>query len=381
VTYPHVRVEGDPRERGRAYGEQARDRVRLSLEAYANVFEHYAGWDWPKVTAEAIGYEPAIAAYEPRYLEEIRGLAEGADVAFEDILALNVRTEVMFAAKAREAGGLTRVPAECSSFAVLPQENATGHVLVGQNWDWLLHSFDTVVVLEARQDEGPDFVTVVEAGLLAKTGMNSSGVGITTNALITDRDQGLPAVPYHVVLRGLLDCETITDALAAVQRRPRSSSANYLVGHEDGIIVNIEAAPGDFSHLFLLFPEDGVLLHTNHFRSPAFDDKDVSLWVMPDSPFRLERLKAVVASTPELSVASFEEVLGDHAGYPHGVCCHPDNRLDLNDQDSTIASVVMDLEDKTLWLADGNPCSNPYREIDYSDFLSKPSAVRPAVVT
>jgi isopenicillin-N N-acyltransferase like protein len=381
VTYPHVRVEGGPRERGRAYGEQARDRVRLSLEAYANVFEHYAGWDWPKVTAEAIGYEPAIADYEPRYLEEIRGLAEGADVAFEDILALNVRTEVMFAAKAREAGELTRVPAECSSFGVLPQDNATGHVLVGQNWDWLLHSFDTVVVLEARQDEGPDFVTVVEAGLLAKTGMNSSGVGLTTNALITDRDQGMPAVPYHVVLRGLLDCETIADALAAVQRRPRSSSANYLVGHEDGIVVNIEAAPGDFSRLFLLFPERGVILHTNHFRSPAFDGKDVSLWVMPDSPFRLERLQAVVASMPELSVSTFQEVLGDHAGYPYGVCCHPDNRLDLNDQDSTIASVVMDLEDKTLWLADGNPCSNPYREIDYSDFLSKPSAVRPAVVT
>ena len=37
------------------------------------------------------------------------------------------------------------------------------------------------------QDDGPDFVTVVEAGLLAKTGMNSSGIGLATNALVTDR--------------------------------------------------------------------------------------------------------------------------------------------------------------------------------------------------
>jgi isopenicillin-N N-acyltransferase like protein len=381
VTYPHVRVEGGPRDRGRGYGEQARDRVQLSLEAYANVFEHYAGWDWSKVTAEAIAFEGAIATYEPRYLEEIRGLAEGAEVAYEDVLALNVRTEVMFAAKARQAGELTRVPRECSAFAVLPEVSADGHLLIGQNWDWLLHSFDTVVVLEARQDEGPDFVTVVEAGLLAKTGLNSSGVGITTNALVTDKDEGVAAVPYHVVLRALLDCETITDALAAIQRRPRSSSANYLVAHEDGIVVDIEAAPGDFSRLFLLFPENGVLLHTNHFRSPAFDDKDVSLWVMPDSPFRLERLKTGVASAPELSVAAFQEALGDHAGYPYAVCCHPDDRLGLYDQDATVASVVMNLEDKILWLADGNPCSTPYREIDYAGFLSKPSAVRPAVAT
>lgn len=381
MTYPHVRVEGGPRERGRAYGEQAQ-RVPLSIAAYAKVFEHYAGWDWPKVTAEARNFERAIADYEPRYLEEMRGLAEGAGVAYEDVLALNVRTEVMFAAKARQAKREMGQLGECSAFAVLPGASVQGHTLVGQNWDWLLHSFDTVVVLEVRQDEGPDFVTVVEAGLLAKTGMNSSGIGVTTNALVTDQDEGFPGVPYHVVLRALLDCETISDALAAVQRRPRSSSANYLVGHQDGLAVDIEAAPGDFSRLFLLFPENGLLLHTNHFRSPTFDSRDVSLWVTPDSPFRLERLQTVLAGAgPKFSVETFQEALGDHANYPLGVCCHPDERLDLYEQGATVASVVMDLEAKTLWLADGHPCSTPYRAIDYSDFLSKPSLVRPGEST
>jgi isopenicillin-N N-acyltransferase like protein len=196
VTFPQIRVEGGPRDRGRAYGEQASERVHVSLDAYAQVFEHYAGWDWPRVTAEALRFESAIQEYEPRYLEEMRGLAEGAGVGYEDVLALNVRTEIMFAAKARQAREAMRQPSECSAFAVLPGASATGHTLVGQNWDWLLHSFETVVVLEAHQEEGPDFVTVVEAGLLAKTGMNSSGIGIATNALVTDCDDGTPAVPY-----------------------------------------------------------------------------------------------------------------------------------------------------------------------------------------
>jgi isopenicillin-N N-acyltransferase-like protein len=56
-------------------------------------------------------------------------------------------------------------------------------------------------VLEVRQDEGPDFVTVVEAGLLAKTGMNAAGLGLVTNALVTDADVGEPGLPYHVLLR------------------------------------------------------------------------------------------------------------------------------------------------------------------------------------
>jgi hypothetical protein len=35
----------------------------------------------------------------------------------------------------------------------------------------------------------------------------------------------------------------------------------------------------------------------------------------------------------------------------------------------------MDLDSRTMWVADGPPCSVPYRELDYRDFLSKPSSV------
>ena len=378
AEFPHVRVEGGPFERGRSYGEQVPDRIALSIRAYGEVFRDLVGWDWPTVRSQAERYVEPIDAFGPAYLDEMRGIADGAGVAFEDILAINVRTEVMFAAKARAAEEASRGrPEGCSAFAVLPEASGDGHTLIGQNWDWLPHCFDTVVVLEARQDRGPDFVTVVEAGLLAKTGMNSSGVGLVTNALVTDRDLGEPAIPYHVLLRAILDQETLSDAYSTLMARPRSSSANYLVAHVDGIAANVEAAPGDFSRLFLLFPEDGVLLHTNHFRSPAFDAKDVSLWVMPDSPFRLERLRTAVSTAgPGLRLDTFRTVLADHANYPSGICCHPDARMPGYDQGATVASVLMDLDDRRLWLADGHPCSAPYRLLDYGDFLSKPSPVR-----
>ncbi len=67
--FPHIRVEGGPRERGRAYGEQARDRVRRSLEAYGEVFRHYAGWDWPRVTEQAARYREPIARAGAKYLD------------------------------------------------------------------------------------------------------------------------------------------------------------------------------------------------------------------------------------------------------------------------------------------------------------------------
>jgi isopenicillin-N N-acyltransferase like protein len=328
------------------------------------------------VTSEALRYREAVERFEPRYLEELQGVAEGAGVPFEDVLAINVRTEVMFAAKTRRSEEEGRRVGECSAFAVLPEASLNGHTLIGQNWDWLLHAFETVVVLESKQDDGPDFVTVVEAGLLAKTGMNSSGIGLVTNALVTDLDRGEPGVPYHLVLRGILDAENLSDALAVAQRGFRSSSANYLVAATDGLAFDIEATPGDFAALHLLFPTDGVVLHTNHFLSPAFDRTDVSLWVMPDSPFRLERLgSAVGRADGKLSIDDFRSFLADHANYPSGICCHPDARMAVHDQGATVASVLMDLDEKRMWVADGHPCTNPYRELDYAGFLSKPSPV------
>jgi isopenicillin-N N-acyltransferase-like protein len=305
-------------------------------------------------------------------MEEIRGIAAGAGADEADVLAINVRTEVMFAAKARDA---ERRVGECSAFAVTPARSADGHTLIGQNWDWLLHSAGTVVVLEARQPDRPDYVTVVEAGLLAKTGMNSSGIGLVTNALVSADDRGEPGVPYHVALRAILDAETISDAYAALQRAPRSSSANYLIASRDGLAVNIEGAPGDFSALFLTFPDEGLLLHTNHFASGRLSADDVGLWVMPDSPFRLERLREQLGGAASLSLKAVRQALADHAGHPSGVCCHPDERWDPLEQGETVASVLMDLDERRMWLADGRPCTAPYRELDYGDFLSKPPAV------
>jgi isopenicillin-N N-acyltransferase-like protein len=91
-----VAVAGGPRERGRAYGERARDRVHRSLALYEGIFRHYTGMRWAAVRDRAGVFAGPIDEYDTRLLPEIEGIAEGARVDAEDILALNVRTEVMF---------------------------------------------------------------------------------------------------------------------------------------------------------------------------------------------------------------------------------------------------------------------------------------------
>jgi isopenicillin-N N-acyltransferase-like protein len=369
-------VSGGARERGRQYGEQTRERVRRSVEAYSAIFDYYAHIGWEAARAEAAPFAAAIEAYGPKYLDELRGIAEGAGLDLDDVLALDLRTEIMFAHRASGSSETAAARDGCSSVAVLPRASANGHTLLGQNWDWLIHSWDTTIVLEAEQHEGPDFVTVVEAGLLAKTGMNAAGLGLVTNTVVSDRDVGALGVPYHVCLRSLLDAESITDALARLQRATRSSSANYLLASAEGLAVNVESTPGDATHLLFDQPLDGLLTHSNHFVSPRFDGLDTGLALMPDSFFRLQRLNETLrdgaaGTEPAAGVAleHLQRAFSDHAGHPYGVCSHPDPATPPVDQAATIASLVMDLDERILWLADGNPCEAPYRELDYRDFL------------
>jgi isopenicillin-N N-acyltransferase-like protein len=376
-TYPRVRISGDARQRGRAYGEQARERVRLSRDRYAEVFAHAAGWNWEQAVESAARYEKPIRDLALDVMQEIEGIAEGSGLPVGDVLAINARTEIIFAASAREAAAQRAARArECTALALLSSRTRSGRPLLAQNWDWLPHAFETVVVLEVEQPgDQPNFVTLVEAGLLAKASMNSAGLGVATNALVSSADRGEQGIPYHVMLRLMAGCETMTDALKVVQAAPRSSSANYLIAHADDVAVNIEAAPGDFRTLSWQIPQDGSLVHTNHFLSLPPGVDEVSLYAMPDSLIRLQRAAGQLSGSRTWDVKAIGELLADHAGWPVGICGHPDPRQQPIDRDATVLSVVMDLAERQMWLASGSPCTHAFEQLSFGGLLDKPSAL------
>jgi isopenicillin-N N-acyltransferase-like protein len=369
-AYPTIVVAGDARERGRSYGRQTGDRIAIGIAGYERALSHYAGWGWGRVRQEALRFLAPIDARFPRYIEEMRGLAEGAEVEFEDILALNVRTEIMFAGQVRAAEG-KMPPAECTSIGALPE--ATGsNTLIAQNWDWFEHCFETVVVVQHEASDGLRFASVVEAGLLAKTGLNEIGLGVCTNALVSNLDVGEPGIPYHVMLRAFMDCRAPSDAIAVAAREARSSSANYLIGHGDGILVDLESEPGGPHQLHLQLPDErGVLVHTNHFLTQDVGPRDLSVWSMPDSPVRLDRVqRSLRARSGPFTRETAGKALSDHGNFPSAICCHPDLTEEPVERGATIVSVIMDLDERRLWVADGNPCAAPYRERDLSTLFT-----------
>lgn len=363
MRWPVVRASGGPRERGRIYGEGARDRVHRSIELYTEVFRHYAGLGWTEVRDRAGAFAEWLDDTDVQLLPELEGIAEGAGVDAEDVLALNVRTEVMYGL------GIRAGVRECTAIGVSASASSDGRVVVAQNWDWKPAARETCVLLAMRPQGRPGFVTLVEAGLLAKCGLNEAGIALATNALTSSLDRGTPGVPYHAILRRVLTSSSHDEALAEITGRSRASSANYLIGSADGGVTDLEVAPG--ASETVTRTDGGVQCHTNHFLARDRPFTDLTVLDGPDSPMRRSSAEASLTGGP-IDVAAIERALRAHAGPDRGdgsVCAHRDPSQPPEADYVTIASVILDPADGTMRLTDGNPCESSFQAVELRELL------------
>ncbi len=316
--------------------------------------------------AHAGAFAEPIDAYDVQLLPELEGIAEGAAVDAEDILALNVRTEVMFGLDARAAATAVK---ECTAICALPAVTTDGHVLHAQNWDWKRPALESCVLLVCAPHDRSAFITLVEAGLLAKCGMNAAGLSLTANALTSSLDRGHPGVPFHAILRRILTSATLEEAIDAVTRPRRASSADHLIASRDGRSADIEVAPGGPENVHMI--EGPTLVHTNHFLWAERPFKDLGRLGGTESLDRRRRAEAAIAERP-LDLDAIKAGLRDHEHRPNSVCSHPDPSVDPVADYVTIASVVMDLTQAQIHLTRGNPCEAPYEVIDVGALLRAP---------
>ncbi|MFP3442214.1 carcinine hydrolase/isopenicillin-N N-acyltransferase family protein, partial [Pantoea sp. SIMBA_133] len=81
-----------------------------------------------------------------------------------------------------------------------------GRQWLAQNWDWRAEQLDHLVILEIQAPGAPPLISVGEAGMVGKIGLNAYGVGVGLNAIRSATcGEGLP---IHIALRAMLECET-----------------------------------------------------------------------------------------------------------------------------------------------------------------------------
>ncbi|MEQ4303779.1 C45 family peptidase [Plantactinospora sp. B6F1] len=401
LPVPLIRVHGTPTECGTGYGAAARDLITANLEFYLRRFRAEGGWDEAAVTLAGRAFREATRRHHPRVAELLDGVAEGAGARVEQIYALNARTELIYG-RHRDLGsgpptGAAGGPPEragrppgragtprggagtqshadaggCTAVAVLGTHTGNGHLLLGQNWDWHPDQRDVMLLLATQDERGLTVLTLTEAGMVAKTGLNSAGVGVCVNMLGCDRD-GLPGpgvepgVPYHVLLRAALEADCLAEAVKAACRGTRNSSINLLLGQAaevGGELIDLELVPGDVGWLH---PVDGYLTHANHLETglPVYDTiKDEG----GSSLFRSARARRLLAPKAAAGKIGEDDLAGlfrDHASFPQSICRHVDERMPPAERSETVYSVLLDLDDRRLGIAAGPPCAHRYGWLD-----------------
>lgn len=340
--FPLIEISGPPRERGRQYGQKAAGRIKKGTTHYFAQLKELS-LDAKGVAALVRDYLPVIEAFEPSYIEEMRGIAEGADVPFEDVVLLNARTEILKLANPKIRARL-KTPDEpdgCTGVVALPTATSNGRLIHAQNWDWKRECAETAVVLKVRRDDGPDLMTFTEAGALGRCGFNAVGIAITANYLQSDRDYRQVGVPLALIRRKVLEQEHLALAMRAVYCTKKSAANNMIVSHREGIAIDFECAPDE---TFQVHPQNGVLVHANHFVSPVALGKlkDAGIQDTPDSLYRDIRVRDLLQ--PHIGSISFDTVknaLFDEFAYPWSVCRPPRRNLS-NNLSATVAMILME---------------------------------------
>ncbi|MDE2741228.1 MAG: peptidase C45, partial [Gemmatimonadota bacterium] len=118
TRYRHIEVSGPPRELGRQIGEAARDEIRgfaaIALER-VNKTVRVSRDRAMDISRQSMD---CAAAYAPDMLDELRGMSEGAGVALDEMMLLQVRNQLC---PEEDAG--------CTAFAVAPKRSAEGRAI------------------------------------------------------------------------------------------------------------------------------------------------------------------------------------------------------------------------------------------------------------
>ena len=338
---PLIEVSGAPHARGVAYGEQARERILRGVAHYSEQLRASA-FDEKDLAEVASQLVPLIEAFDLSLVDEMRGIAKGADIPFEHILLLNARTEVLqLAARRANKRPVDPVPDGCTGVIVLPSATSDGKLIHAQNWDWKVECAETAVVLHVRRDDGPDVLTFTEAGGLARAGMNAAGIAITGNYLESDRDYQRLGVPLALIRRNALEQEHLALAMKAIYCTEKSASNNMMVSHAEGVAIDFECAPDE---TFQVQPKNGLLVHANHWQSPVAlaKIKDTGIKSTPDSLYRDTRVEGALAPhVGKIDASHVKNALMDKFGYPWSVC-RPPRQSNKNNLSATVAMIVME---------------------------------------
>jgi len=350
--FPVIEMEGSHIEMGRQYGSQCRDLIRGLSAKFESVFVPDET-RWPDARRAMAEAAPAVRAAAPELIEEVEGIAAGAELSFDEAFRLNCSAEMGQWRGCMEKRAAVSISDECTSFAA----HTPSGTLVAWNMDWHRQLQPYMVLLKGRPEGEPAFLAFALAGSVGRPGL-SEHIAISANQLPyrpTETPPGAdgppwagPGVPYCFLSRMFLQQKSTRDALALVERTRRMSSLNYTLGDAAGDICCVETTPAAHA---VFRSDEGFVTHANSYHSAKFDG-------LPEAEREARDPRAYAAHARLFERrdaldrdAIFAAQTYHFPGQETGICHHSETTV-------TLLSFIVEVGEGRLWAAYGPPCEH-----------------------
>jgi len=356
-------LQGSPYERGLAHGETLRSQIHEVVGLWKGELAHMVQMDAGEAIARFVkgtDFAPAIQRWTPDLLDEIRGIAAGAGMDWDTILAFQLLDEMWSNEDVFFAG-------HCSSLGFPAQASEPAHVAQNVDVESFRDGFQVLLHIKHADSDLESFV-LTTAGMIGFNGINSRSVGICCNALVPLR--GCPdGLPVACIVRGVLQQPSAQEAMAFLRTVRHASGQNYIIGGPSHV-VDLECSATQVVPFEPAGPGSPVW-HTNH---PLVND-DYNAWYkaesspfLPNSTARYQSMERRLLQPPRgTRLDQIQEILASKDSAEHPICGSKGKdefytRLAM----FTFASTIMVLGDEpALHISFGPPDMTPYCRLGF----------------
>lgn len=353
-----VRIKGTPFQMGVDHGQQVSDLIRRRINSNKDFYKKI-GYSEELVKKIRERSEEGIKSVSPDLIEEVRGIAEGAGVSYED--TMNAYMGVGDALR-------HKVEENCTTTVVTGKATKNGNPIIGHNWD--ARGRKSIIVIDAKPKKGYNFIAINSAGRPGCEGMNENGLTIVMSGVIQRRREEFldgtgplyvpPVWTHHILSR----CKNVDEAIKVCKDTFRKAihGSNWVIGDPDTFAhaeisfdkIKIKYLETDSSD-----PNDWILSTTNHYESAEFNSMGPSEEEYPNSYARKRRMTYLLKSKiGDIDLSLVKTFHRDHIGkYP--ICRHGGSGS--NERLETISSEIGQPKELRFWIAMGPPCENDYK--------------------
>jgi len=273
ITVLHV--EGGPYDMGLQQGVLMREQIKgIWLDYLRGSIMGGGNYDYAYLLECAKAMEKHIP---DEYIQEMRGIADGAGLAYEDVLIMHAHADTVH--YGHGWGKPDSKPGQCSNFAAWGEATADGALLHGRNLDWSTTggAQKYPCVIDYHPFQGNRLCLVAWAGSVGSvTGMNERGItyGEMTSS---STDETLDGLPLFFQFRQILQyANTLEEAVEMQKSFDRTTGWNMMLC--DGKIPDARALEVSDNHVSVFTADDpkeadppiseplkNALRRTNHY--------------------------------------------------------------------------------------------------------------------